>query len=120
VYRDDGRKRLRAIKHAVKANESETVRRLLMEDPHLVLTRGHGWTPFQDAAFQARPEIMKVMLKEGTGITPGDIAHALHHAVQLPYIDPEIVEVFLATGQVSVPFCLLYRGDVRWSLHAAM
>lgn len=29
-------KRLVAIKRAGRANESETVRRLLMEDPHLV------------------------------------------------------------------------------------
>jgi ankyrin repeat protein len=106
------KKRLLAIKRAVRANELETVRRLLMEDPHLVLTHGHGWTPFQDAAFQARTEIMRVMLKEGAGITPRDIAHALQHAVQLPHIDPEIVEVLLATGQVSEPFCLLYRGEV--------
>jgi len=105
-------KRLPAIKRAVKANEPEIVRRLLMEDPHLVLTRGHGWTPFQDAAFQAKAEIMRVMLKEGAGITPGDIADALHHAVQLPHVNPEIVEVLLSTGQVSEPFCLLYRGDI--------
>jgi hypothetical protein len=105
------RSNIRTIKRAVKASEPETVRRLLMEEPQLVLTRGHGWTPFQDAAFQAKAEIMRVMLKESAGITAGDIAHALHHAVQLPHINPEIVEVLLATGQVSEPFCLLYRGD---------
>jgi uncharacterized protein len=105
-------KRLLAIKRAVKASEPETVRRLLMEAPELVLSRGRGWTPFQDAAFRGKAEIMRVMLKEGAGITPGDIAHALHHAVQVPHINPEIVEVLLATGQVAEPFCLLYRGDI--------
>src|SRR5262245_58731194 len=105
--------RLVAIKRAVRANERETVRRLLREEPQLVLTRGRGWTPFQDAAFHAKTEIMRVMLKEGAGITPADIAHALHHAVQLPHIDPEIVEVLLATGHVPEAFCLLYRGDVE-------
>jgi ankyrin repeat protein len=55
---------------------------------------------------------MRVMLREGAGITPEDIAHALHHAVQLPHINPEIVEVLIATGRIPEPFCLLYRSDV--------
>src|SRR5262245_29369429 len=93
--------RLLAIKRAVKANEPETVRRLLAEQPELALTRGHGWTPFQDAAFQARAEIMRVMLDAGAGITAEDIADALHHAVQLPHVNAGIVDVLLGTGQVS-------------------
>ena len=79
----------------------------------LVIARGQGWTPLQDAAFQARTQIVKVMLSEGSGITPVDIAHALHHAVQLPRIDPEAVEALLATGQVCEPFVALYRGDLE-------
>jgi len=104
-------KYLVAIKRAIRANEPETVRRLLTEDPHLALTRGRGWTPFQDAAFQAKAEIIRVMLLGGVGITSGDIAQALHHAVQLPNVDPEVVEALLATGKVSKTFCLLFRGD---------
>ena len=52
------------------------------------------------------------MLAEGSGITPADVAHALHHAVQLPRTDPEVVEALLATGQVCEPFVALYRGDL--------
>jgi hypothetical protein len=54
---------------------------------------------------------MRIMINEGPGITPADIADALHHAVQLPHVDPETVEVLLATGMVSEPFRLLYRGE---------
>jgi ankyrin repeat protein len=101
-----------AIKRAVRANDHETVRRLLRDDPHLALVRGHGWTPFQDAAFQGKTACMRVMLSEGVGISPTDIAQGLHHAVQLPHIDSEMVEVLLGTGKVSQPFCLLFRGDL--------
>jgi len=105
-------RQLLAIKRAVRANEHETVRRLLREDPQLVLTRGHGWTPFQDAAFHAKTACMRVMLAEGAGISPADIAQGLHHAVQLPQVDSEMVEVLLGTGKVSRSFCLLFRGDL--------
>src|SRR5262245_52973492 len=108
---DDVRE-LAAIKRAIKANDVSAVRRLLTGDPSLVIARGQGWTPFQDAAFQAKTEIVNVMLAEGAGITRVDIANALHHAVQLPRIDPEVVEALLATGQVYEPFIELYRGNV--------
>src|SRR5262245_9407850 len=101
-----------AIKRAIKVNDVATVQRLLTGDPGLVIARGEGWTPLQDAAFQARTAIVNLMLAEGAGITPVDIAHALHHAVQLPRIDPDVIEALLATGHVCEPFVALYRGDV--------
>jgi ankyrin repeat protein len=52
------------------------------------------------------------MLDEGEGISPTDIAQGLHHAVQLPHVDSEMVELLLGTGKVSQPFCLLFRGDL--------
>jgi len=103
---------LSAIKRAVKANDVATIRRLLRRDPRLAVGRGQGWTPFQDAAFLAKAGIVKLMLAEGTGITPADIAHALHHAAQLPHIDPRVVEALVATGHVSALFAALYRGDL--------
>jgi ankyrin repeat protein len=108
----NGVRQLPAIKRAIKANDVDAVHRLLTGDPYLVIARGQGWTPLQDAAFQARTQIVKVMLAEGSGITPVDVAHALHHAVQLPRIDPEVVEALLATGHVCEPFVALYRGDL--------
>lgn len=106
-------RQLPAIKRAIKANDVDAVHRLLAVEPGLVIARAQGWTPLQDAAFQARTQIVKVMLAEGSGITPVDIAHALHHAVQLPRIDPEAVEALLATGQVCEPFVALYRDDLE-------
>ena len=105
-------RQLPAIKRAIKADDVDAVHRLLAVEPGLVIARGQGWTPLQDAAFQARTQIVKVMLSEGSGITPVDIAHALHHAVQLPRIDPEAVEALLATGRCE-PFVALYRGDLE-------
>lgn len=105
-------KHLLAIKRAIKVNEPETVRHLLRQDPQLLVARGHGWTPFQDAAFQAKAAIMRIMLEEGgAGLSRADIANGLHHAIQLPHLDSEIVEILLGAGKVSQPFCLLYRGD---------
>jgi ankyrin repeat protein len=107
------REQLLAIKRAVKASEVQTVRRLLLKNPELVVARGHGWTPLQDAAFQAKAHILKVMLVRGVGITSADVAHALHHAVQLPHTDPQAVEVLLATEHVSELFAALYRQDLE-------
>ena len=107
-----GVSQLTAIKRAIKSNDVDVVHRLLAGDPDLVIARDQGWTPLQDAAFRARTQILRVMLAEGSGITPVDIAHALHHAVQLPRLDPEVVEALLGTGHVSEPFVALYRGDL--------
>jgi ankyrin repeat protein len=108
----NARERLLEIKRAVKANDVRSVRRLLLENPELVVARGHGWAPLQDAAFQARTEILKLMLAYGVGITPADVAHALHHAVQRPHTDPQTVEALLATGHVSEFIAALYRQDL--------
>ena len=107
----NGREQLLAIKRAVKASEVQTVRRLLLKNPELVVARGQGWTPLQDAAFQAKADILKVMLARGAGITSADVAHALHHAVQLPCTDPRAVEALLETGHVSGLLAALYRQD---------
>ena len=104
---------LLAVKRAIKTGDVQMVGRLLLENPGLVVARGHGWTPLQDAAFQAKAAILKVMLAHGVGVTAADIAHALHHAVQLPHTDSQAVEALIMTGHVSELFAALYREDIE-------
>ena len=107
------REQLLAVKRAVKAGDVQMVGRLLLENPELVVARGHGWTPLQDAAFQAKTAILKMMLAHGVGVTAADVAHALHHAVQLPHADSQAVEALITTGHVSELFAALYRQDLE-------
>ncbi len=106
------REQLLAVKRAIKAGDVQVVGRLLLENPELVVAHGHGWTPLLDAAFQAKTAILKMMLTHGVGTTAVDIAHALHHAVQLPHTDSQAVEALIMTGHVSELFAALYRQDL--------
>ena len=107
------REQLLAVKRAIKAGDVQMVRRLLLDNPELVVARGHGWTPLQDAAFQAKTASLKMMLARGVGVTAADVAHALHHAVQLPHADSQAVEALITTGHVSELFAALYRQDLE-------